>query len=142
MTNPQEVELLHIPSALENLEQVDSAVERIACAMGFSENACADIGICATEAITNAIVHAHGQNPKLIVEVKIERYADHIQIAVRDHGGGFEIKTVPDPTLPENLMKDSGRGLHLIRALMDNVLVERHADGMMIIMIKYLNGIS
>ena len=138
MTEPHEVEVLQIPSSLDHLQQVDAAVERIACAMGFNKNACADIGICATEATTNAIVHAHGQNPAMIVEINIERYPDRILIAVRDHGGGFEINTVPDPTLPENLMKDCGRGLHLIRALMDNVRVLRHADGMQVVMTKHL----
>lgn len=139
MTKPLEVEVLQIPSTLDYLERVDAAVERMACGMGFDKNACADIGICATEAVTNAIVHAHRQNPDMIVEIRFERYPNCLSIAVRDHGGGFEIEAVPDPTLPENLMKDCGRGLHLIRALMDNVQVQRHSDGMQIVMTKQLS---
>lgn len=138
MTEPQEVEVLQIPSTLDYLEQVDAAVERTARAMGFGEGACADLGICATEATANAIVHAHGQNPGLVVEIQIERYPDQILIAVRDHGRGFETNSVPDPTLPENLMKVSGRGMHLIHALMDTVRVLRHSDGMQVIMTKHL----
>jgi serine/threonine-protein kinase RsbW len=139
MTDPQEIELLRIPSSLDRLEQVDTAVERMARAMGFDDGACADLGICATEAATNAIVHAHKENSGLTVEVRLERYPDCMLIAVRDHGPGFEAKTVPDPTLPENLMRVGGRGLHVIHALMDDVQVRALPDGMQVIMTKKLN---
>lgn len=138
MTDPQEVELLRIPSTLDRLEQVDTAVERMARSMGFNAGACADLGICATEAATNAILHAHKENPGLTVEIRLERYPDRIRIAVRDHGSGFQSETVPDPTLPENLLKVGGRGLHVIRALMDDVQVRVLPDGVQVIMTKNL----
>jgi serine/threonine-protein kinase RsbW len=138
MVDPLEVEHLRIPSRLDRLEEVDTAVERMARAMGFDDSACADLGICATEATTNAMVHAHQQNPALTVEVRLERYPDRICIVVRDHGPGFQPETVPDPTLPENLLKVSGRGLHLIRKLMDEVHVLARPDGVQVVMTKKL----
>jgi len=138
MTDPQEVELLRIPSTLDRLEQVDTAVERMARAMGFNEDACADLGICATEAAANAILHAHKEDAGLTVEIRLERYPDRIRIAVRDHGQGFQTETVPDPTLSENLLKVGGRGLHVIRALMDDVQVRLLPDGVQVIMTKNL----
>lgn len=140
MTEPQEVRVLRIPSALDNLSEVDVAVEQMAVSMGFADSARADLGICATEAAMNAIVHAHKKDLGKIVEIRLERYADRILISVRDHGPGFKHEAVPDPTLPENILKESGRGLHLIRALMDQVDVVRHTDGMQIIMTKRLGG--
>jgi serine/threonine-protein kinase RsbW len=142
MSEPQQVEILRIPSTLEELPSVDSAVERIAADMGFEESARADLGICVTEAASNAIVHAHRQQAALIVEIRFERFADRLRVQVRDHGAGFDPAIVPDPTLPENLLKVSGRGLHLIRALMDEVTVSRRSDGMEIVMIKKLAGRS
>jgi serine/threonine-protein kinase RsbW len=138
MTDPQEVELIRIPSTLDRLEQVDTAVERMARAMGFDDGARADLGICATEAATNAILHAHRENAGLTVEVRLERYPDRIRIAVRDHGPGFQAETVPDPTLPDNLLRVGGRGLHVIRALMDEVEVRLLPDGVQVIMTKNL----
>ena len=138
MTDPQQVELLRIPSSLDRLEQVDTAVERMARAMGFNEDACADLGICATEAAANAILHAHKEDAGLTVEIRLERYPDRIRIAVRDHGRGFQTETVPDPTLSENLLKVGGRGLHVIRALMDDVQVRLLPDGVQVIMTKNL----
>ncbi|RPH95593.1 ATP-binding protein [candidate division KSB1 bacterium] len=138
MSEPQAVETLCLPSSLDQLEQIDQVVERMAREMGFAEEVRSDLGICVTEAAGNAIVHAHGERAEIPVEICIERYADHMQISVRDHGPGFYSQEIPDPTLPENLLKDHGRGLHLIRALMDHVEIRRLPDGMQIIMIKKL----
>ena len=138
MTDPRKVKHLRLPSSLDHLSELDSAVERIARDMGFDDGACADIGICATEAASNAILHAHHENADLVVDIRIETYRDRICIIVRDHGSGFQLESVPDPTLPENLLKVGGRGLHLIRALMDDLEVQKLPDGMRLIMTKRL----
>ena len=138
MPEPLKVEILRIPSSLDELPTVDLAVERIAGEMGFEESARADLGICVTEAASNAIVHGHHSQVALTVEIRFERFKDRLKVEVRDHGSGFDPHGVPDPTLPENLLKISGRGLHLIRALMDEVTVSRLSDGMQVVMIKKL----
>jgi serine/threonine-protein kinase RsbW len=132
-------EVLRIPSTLDELQRVDSTVERIAREMGFTESACADLGICVTEAAGNAIVHAHHEQPDLHVEIRFDRYPDSLKVAVRDHGSGFNTDSIPDPTLPENLLKEHGRGLLVIQSLMDGVEIERLDDGMQIVMVKNLS---
>ena len=131
--------MLRIPSSLDELPHVDAEVERIAREMGFEESACADLGICVTEAAGNAINHAHHQQPDLFVEIQFEQLPGSLRVVVRDHGAGFDIEKIPDPTLPENLLKPSGRGLHVIRSLMDSVEVKRLSDGMCVAMVKKLN---
>jgi serine/threonine-protein kinase RsbW len=138
MSDPHLIEVLRIPSSLERLSDVDAAVESIARGMGFGESACADLGICVTEAAGNAILHAHHQREELPVEIRFEKLAGALRVIVRDHGEGFEVQEISDPTLPENLLKLNGRGLHLIRALMDQTEIQRLPDGMQIIMIKNL----
>jgi serine/threonine-protein kinase RsbW len=138
MSDPQLIEVLRIPSRLESLADVDAAVETIARDLGFGESACADLGICVTEAAGNAIVHAHHQREDLSVEIRFEKLADSLIVVVRDHGTGFEVGEISDPTLPENLLKLNGRGLHLIRALMDKLEIQRLPDGMQIVMTKTL----
>jgi serine/threonine-protein kinase RsbW len=138
MSDPQIIEVLRIPSRLESLADVDAAVETIARDLGFGESACADLGICVTEAAGNAIVHAHHQREDLSVEIRFEKLADALVVVVRDHGSGFESAEISDPTLPENLLKLNGRGLHLIRALMDKFEIQRLPDGMQMVMTKNL----
>jgi serine/threonine-protein kinase RsbW len=131
--------MLRIPSSLDELAHVDAEVERVARQMGFGDNACADLGICVTEAAGNAITHAHHEQQDLYVEIRFERFPDSLRVVVRDHGPGFDVEQIPDPTLPENLLKPHGRGLHVIRSLMDSVEVKRLPDGMCIAMVKKLS---
>jgi serine/threonine-protein kinase RsbW len=130
------IETLRIPSTLDQLALVDSEVERIARDLGFSDGACSDLGICVTEAAINAIIHAHHERADLTVEIRFERVTDALQIVVRDYGAGYNPADIPDPTLPENLLKAGGRGVHLIRSLMDKLEIMRLADGMQLTMIK------
>ena len=136
MAEPLRTEHLIIPSRTDELERVDSITERIGGEMGFDDGARADLGICVTEAVNNAIVHAHQYNETLVVEVQFTCYSDALKVSIRDHGPGFDVDTLPDPTAPENLLKDHGRGVMLIRALMDEVMIHRLADGMLVEMVK------
>ena len=138
MSEPVPIESLKIPSTTEQLVSVDTITERIAREMGFDDSGCSDLGICVTEAVNNAIIHAHKQRIELYVELQFAKTDDALLITVRDHGSGFDVDSIPDPTRPENIMKTGGRGVHVIRSLMDEVSFVRLADGMRMTMIKKL----
>jgi serine/threonine-protein kinase RsbW len=72
-----------------------------------------------TEATTNAIIHANKSdiNKKVLIDVYINKGI--LTVVVKDEGKGFDPSKIPDPTAPENLLKDSGRGLYLMRVYMD-----------------------
>jgi serine/threonine-protein kinase RsbW len=140
MSEPLSTEKMVILSMVDELERVDQATDRIAASMGFSDDARADLGICVTEAVNNAIGHAHQYKAELPIEIEFKCYAESLHVCVRDHGAGFDVEGLPDPTSPENILKDHGRGVLLIRALMDAVVVHRLADGMLIELIKKLHG--
>ena len=59
-----------------------------------------------------------------------------LEIRVRDEGPGFDPSRVPDPLAPENLCKSSGRGILLMRSLMDSVTFRRARGGMEVTMRK------
>lgn len=140
MSEPLSTEKMVISSTVDELERVDETTERIATTMGFTDDARADLGICVTEAVNNAIGHAHGYNASLKIEIEFKQYPESLHVCIRDHGPGFDVEALPDPTAPENLLKDHGRGVMLIRALMDAVVVHRLSDGMLIELVKKLNS--
>lgn len=140
MTEPLRSEKMEIFSSVDELERVDEVTERIAASMGFTEDARADLGICVTEAVNNAIGHAHKYDVSLKIEIEFRCYSESLHVLIRDHGGGFDVEALPDPTAPENLLKDHGRGVLLIRTLMDAVVVHRLADGMLIELVKNLSS--
>jgi serine/threonine-protein kinase RsbW len=73
------------------------------------------------EALANAIVYGNGEDPGKLVHVKVE-LSDHlVRIHVVDDGDGFDPRALPDPTHDAHLHLDTGRGLFVIRHLVDGV---------------------
>ncbi|MBD3161539.1 MAG: ATP-binding protein [Candidatus Eisenbacteria bacterium] len=114
---------LAIPSRLELLPVLDRLVQGIAEQMDFSEDEADAIAISVIEAGTNAIQHGHKKDASKTVEFRFNLNPDHLQVVVRDTGPGFDVDAVlsSDPTRPEDLMKSSGRGIFIMRQMMDRV---------------------
>jgi serine/threonine-protein kinase RsbW len=74
-----------------------------------------------TEALSNAMMYGNGHDPSKRVRVEITLDGARIQARVTDQGTGFDPAAVPDPTEPANLAKPCGRGLFLMRELLDEV---------------------
>ncbi|MGB1841724.1 MAG: ATP-binding protein, partial [Longimicrobiales bacterium] len=74
-----------------------------------------------TEALSNAMMYGNGHDPSKNVVVEVVMSQGCLQATVRDQGTGFDPTLVPDPTLPENLSRSCGRGLFLMRELLDEV---------------------
>jgi serine/threonine-protein kinase RsbW len=84
-----------------------------------------DIEVAVREALTNAVIHGNGENPDKRVYVVCRCYMDgEVSIAVRDQGPGFDSRTVPDPTALANRLLPYGRGIYLMKTLMDEVCFE------------------
>ncbi|HEU0012860.1 MAG TPA: ATP-binding protein [Longimicrobium sp.] len=73
------------------------------------------------EALANAMLYGNGGDAAKRVRVEVELSDEEVSVLVRDEGSGFDPDAVPDPTLPENLDSSGGRGIFLIRELMDEV---------------------
>jgi len=85
-----------------------------------------EIQMALHEALVNAVVHGNHENPRKRVYVDCRCCMDGgVSITVRDEGQGFNSNEVPDPTAPENRLFPHGRGIYLMRTLMDEVTFER-----------------
>ena len=80
-----------------------------------------NLRIALTEALANAICYGNSQDETKGVAVRVlfGRHAVHLEVT--DEGGGFDYRFLPDPTLPETRTLATGRGLFLIRNLVDEV---------------------
>jgi serine/threonine-protein kinase RsbW len=83
-----------------------------------------DIEIALREALANAIIHGNKENPGKHVAVCCGCKADEVSFAVKDEGRGFDINNMPDPTALENRGLAHGRGIYLMKTLMDEVRFE------------------
>lgn len=114
-----------IPSTLKAVEKMVARVMKVAETMGCAEGELHKVELALHEALTNTIQHASGGDPKKKVEVWcLCDEARGMLLVVRDEGPGFNPKKIPDPTEVENIFSSHGRGLFLMRELMDEVRFE------------------
>ncbi|MGL4463168.1 MAG: ATP-binding protein, partial [Planctomycetia bacterium] len=85
---------------------------------GYSEDEIFGIRTAVEEAVVNAIRHGNGLDPNKFVRVGFSVSEQHLVIEVADEGNGFQPEAVPDPRLPQNLCRPTGRGLLLMRSFM------------------------
>ena len=83
-----------------------------------------DVEIALREALANAIIHGNHENPRKHVHVRCRCNPDELSIAVKDEGRGFDMNKMPDPKAPESTGSVHGRGIYLMKALMDEVRFE------------------
>ena len=128
-----------LESTLESVDQAEDIVLREAREMGFDEDEQHHIGISLRECLVNAVVHGNKYNSRKKVRLVVSRTPDRLEILVGDEGEGFDVQQVPDPPAEENLLRQSGRGVMMIQAFMDEFHVQRrHPSGTEVRMVKYL----
>ncbi|MDD5136257.1 MAG: ATP-binding protein [Candidatus Omnitrophica bacterium] len=112
---------IDIPSDIIHIRKVSSDILSSLSSRGVAEDKLFDIRLCAEEAVRNAIVHGNQGNKRLRVKVACWVDGDKVFIEIEDEGEGYDPKSVPDPRGDNGIMKESGRGMFLIRKLMDKV---------------------
>ena len=120
------VERIELESTVESLSNIEGFIERVSDQGGFDKDCYGNILIALTEAVNNAITHGNQLDPNKKVNLNMETTAKDVEFTIKDEGSGFDFNNVPDPTLPENLEKLSGRGVFLMKNLADEVAFENN----------------
>jgi serine/threonine-protein kinase RsbW len=111
-------------STFDFMDTSHELVERVLQLAKFSEDDIYWLTIAAREAIANAIKHGNKLDSSKKVYVDLSMVDDYFVMKVSDEGEGFDIKSIPDPRNPENLLKNQGRGIYYMQTFMDDVLFE------------------
>jgi len=120
---------LEIPSDVRYIERIVELITRQCAELSFPARHCAlNVPVALSEALSNAILRGNREDPTRSVRVRAAVDASSLVVEVADEGEGFDIDAcMIDPTAPENLAREDGRGLFLMRRLMHRV--ERFTDG-------------
>jgi len=127
-----------IPSSQDYLVNVDDFVESYLERKKVDKSVIADIAICVTEIVINGIIHGNQSNPDKKVRVSLEKEDSQVKVVIRDEGKGFNPEDIESPIAEENLLKEVGRGIFIVKSLMDEVKVVHETDGTVTTIIKNL----
>ena len=114
---------VEIPSDVKYIEGVVELATRKCRELRIPARKCSlNVRVALAEAISNAILRGNGESSKKFVRVRATVTAEKLVFDVVDEGKGFDLdEERPDPTSPENIMSEDGRGLFLMHKLMDDV---------------------
>ena len=124
-----------LPSELTQLERIDELTLECARTAGLGDDQTMMVAIAVVEAVTNAIVHGNRLEDDKLVTVRYCCSPGTIKVIVHDEGEGFDLTCVWDPTTPERCMNCSGRGIYIMREVMDSVEFDM-SDGTTVTMTK------
>src|SRR5437868_3838691 len=116
-------------STLESVDRAEELAVQLAETAGVDEDDLMKIGMAVRESMVNAVVHGNRYNADKKVRFAIAAEPERFTIQIADEGEGFDFESVPDPLAPENLLKPSGRGIFLMRSLMDEFQIRHRASG-------------
>ena len=112
---------LSLPSRIDTIATAAAAVADFVGRSGISDDVAFVIDMAVREAVTNAVLHGNRQDDDKTVDITLKSSPDAVEISVHDQGPGFNPEAVPDPTVQENILKASGRGIFFMRSFMDEV---------------------
>ena len=129
---------LAFESKPESADLAESQMIHFAASALYTKQQCEEIGLAVRECVANAVLHGNRGDPHKKVFLTAELQAQGLVIRVRDEGEGFVPESLPNPLVPPYLHRESGRGLLLVKTLMDEVILRRAASGgMEVTMTKY-----
>jgi len=118
---------LKLESVIASVEAAETFAKGAAREEGYSEEQVERLGLAVREAAANAVTHGNSYSSSKSVHFRVEVTEERLVVRLKDEGKGFDPAEVPDPTAPEGLLKGSGRGLLMMRALVDEVEVRNAA---------------
>ncbi len=118
-----------IPSNPEFLPDVEEFILTIAQENNLDEDKFNSLALSVAEAASNSIVHGNKSDRNKFLKIKVIVDDEKFKIIFKDEGNGFNPQKVPDPTKPENILKDNGRGIHIMKTFLDELSYNFTEDG-------------
>jgi serine/threonine-protein kinase RsbW len=115
-----------------NIQRVEAFLAKVGKAVNLDEIQTHKLMVSLTEAVNNAIIHGNHSDARKRVSVVCEILPGWLVFLIDDQGQGFQPADVKNPLKDENLLRESGRGIFLMRTLMDKVEFEKTPDGMQV----------
>lgn len=116
-----QIDSLSIASDFESVHKVESLIDTVCEKLSVNQDYYGNVLIAVTEAVNNAIIHGNKHDAGLNVDLFVGDKETDFCFSVKDYGKGFDYNNLPDPTAPENIEKENGRGIFLMRSLAEEI---------------------
>lgn len=116
---------LELSSKPNEIVKVEKFLEKVNKSIHLGDTRYNKLLVATTEAVNNGIIHGNKRDPQKKVTLTIEVNSLTLIVRVQDEGPGVDPSTIPDPLAEENLMRENGRGVFLMRSLMDDVAFDQ-----------------
>lgn len=110
-----------VPSDPNLIGEIDEFVESRLRSRQVDDSIIADIAICATEIANNGIIHGNKEDPEKTVTLAMSFSGGEVTIVITDQGSYFNPETIENPLDDKNLLREVGRGIFIVRSLMDRL---------------------
>ena len=110
---------IEIESSRKKIPEVEKLLREANKDFNIEEEKFHKLLVAVSELVLNAIVHGNKESSVKKVKVTAEYDNEKMIVKVLDEGFGFDINQIPDPTSSENVHKESGRGLYIVKQLID-----------------------
>jgi CheY-like chemotaxis protein len=131
----RQVTYLEVPSRPEYIRDLISQIAHSAVCVGYAEcDLDNNLKLALVEALTNAMEHGNRWNEDRVVRLEANLTSDCLMVSIEDQGSGFDVSALSDPTCGDQLLSERGRGVFLMRAIMDEVCY--NAQGNRVTMFK------
>lgn len=132
MKNTIDIEIV-VPNQTRYLSMIgkigENMVRELDCFKGDRDALAHHLNVVLTEAMVNAIKHANAADPTKDIQIRISASDKEICIKVYDSGQGFDLTSIPDPNFEADRLGEKGRGIFIIRSLMDSVEYKKTNNG-------------
>lgn len=121
MASKQLIFRLTMKSNPRNIGRVEAFLKKLGKSIRLDEIQFHKLMVSLTEAVNNAIIHGNRSEPERRVRITCEILPGWLLVMVDDEGRGFKPDKIGNPLAKENVLRESGRGIFLMRTLMDKV---------------------
>ncbi len=127
--------ILELPNDIRSIEHaVEYVMRHCSTCCNYARRFNLNFRVGLTEALSNAMLYGNASDPEKRVRVEVTIRVEEVAVRVTDQGVGFDPTTVPDPTLPDNISKSGGRGIFLMKSLMDEVRFNEQGNSVTLVL--------
>jgi serine/threonine-protein kinase RsbW len=112
---------LNLASDVSEINHLEGFINDICVQLNLEEDYFGNVLISVSEAVNNAILHGNKSDMSKQVVIHVFQDNERFWFTIKDSGRGFDFTNLPDPTSPDNILMENGRGVFLMKNLADEV---------------------